>query len=190
MPVNFVNINAAPKLAWGSVLELAADCIREHVNPAASGARVYPYWVYELDIATMLGRVTAPMIATSGTSEGKVHCWTLGIASAVYLRGASGAPEYVGGANSLWNWLITLDVWGLWSYDGTRTSQNVAIDEARLISAALFRNKEPMVAGTPSLVDVRPLEFTSLQPTPFSDGKLISVASGTMQVVVKEALGI
>jgi hypothetical protein len=169
---------------------MLADCIRSQINPTVSGARVYSHWVYEIDINTMLGKVTAPMFATTGTSEGKVHCWTLGIQRAEYMRNIEGNPEYVGAHNTRWTWLLTIDVWGLWTYDGTKATQNSALAEARLISAAMFRNAEQMLQEMPLLSDVRPLEFTALQPTPFSDGKQICVAAGVMQVAVSEALGI
>lgn len=188
MPVDYVNVAPAEYLRWSTILEVLADCIKLHVDVETTGARVYPYWVYEIDAQTMLGKVTAPLLAASGTSEGSAHCWCLGIEAAQYLKNAQGVTEYVGADGARWDWVLTVAVWGFRSFDGKKTTQQAFLDEVRLVSAGLFRNAQPMREGTPKLGQVRPLEFTAIQPTPFSDGSQISVASGAMQVVVQEGL--
>lgn len=90
MPVNFVDISAdVTNLKWKVILETLADCIAAQIKPVVSGARIYPYWVYEIDVNTMLGKVVAPMLADTGTSQDKVHCWTLGVSSASVLKNES-----------------------------------------------------------------------------------------------------
>lgn len=184
MPVDWVDISGEPFLAWSDLLATIADGIKFVIQPNLSGARVYPNWIYEIDIATLLGKVTAPMIATEGTSEGKVHCWTLGISSATPVLNQQGETQYIGA--QAYDWNLVIDIWGLWSYDGTSASQRLALDEARLVAATLRRNADEMVASVPNLAKVSAVSFTALQPTPFSDGKLISVASGAMQVTINE----
>ena len=174
MPLSFVDVSSETAQPWGEVLETVADCIKLHVKSDDTGARVYPFWVYEIDIATLLGKVVAQMYATEGTSNGKVHCWTLGISDAKPILSPVGDSPIIGGI--AFEWDLTIDVWGLWSYDGTRTTQNLAFDEARLVAAALFRNAETIVAGIPLVSAVKNLSYTALQPTPFSDGKLYTVA--------------
>lgn len=184
MAVDWVDISEQVYLDWGTVLEMLADCVKVHIKPEDSGARVYPYWVYEIDIATLLGKTLPQMFATEGTSNGKVHCWTFGISSAVPILNQQGDTPEVGSMNYTWN--LTLDIWGLWSYEGTSASQRLAIDEARLVAAAFKRNAQKMVEEHTKLAKVAELSYTALQPTPFSDGHLYTVASGQMQVQVNE----
>ncbi len=192
MSVNWVDISGdTSHTPWGTILEVLADCIKEHIDPAASGARVYPYWIYEIDINTMLGKTVDAMKATDGTSNKKVHCWTLGIESAQYvLNPQTGELPEIGGVSS-WEWLLVINVWGFWDYDRTRASQNKALNEARLVSAALTRNANAILEDTDNKISqIGHLQFSAVSPTPFSNSELISVASGSMQVRVRESLQI
>lgn len=189
MPLSYVDISAEPAFSWSTLRQAIADCIATVVKPA-TGARIYPNWIYEMDVQTMLGKVTAPMRATSGTSNAKVHCYTIGISQAMHQRDANGRNPIVGGQNTRWTWDLTIDVWGLFEYDGTAAMQKSAEDEARLVSAALFRNADIMVAGMSELSHVGPLQFPTIQPMPMSGGQSLTVASGVMLASVNEALGI
>ncbi len=190
MPVNWIDVNPAPRLPWQDVLDLCKECIDFHIQPLVTGARVYSNWVYEIDHQTMLGKVTPQLIATEGTSAGKVHCWTLGINTHSAVKNSSGATEYVGGQGAQWDTYLELAVWGLFAYDGTKAAQAAALLEAQIIAEAFHRNADNMMAEISYLNGVDPLEFGALQPTPFSDGKQISVAAGAMRMKVKESLNL
>ena len=185
MAITWINIAGQDFLAWDVITDTLKDCVNQ-VVPNGTGARIYPYWVYEVDPLSLLGKVTAALRATSGTSAAKVHCWTIGISSATIIKNQDGVPN-IGGSYQ-WKWNLTVDVWGFFENDGTKASQKKAQDEARLISAMIWRNGENMVAEYPKWSAVKPLDFTNIQPTPFSDGSSVIVASGVMQVEVAEAL--
>lgn len=186
MPINW-------QMPTGDVLPFAdvREVIREGVRfavPDATGARVYKNWIYEIDALTMLGKVTAAMRATSGTSLGKVHAWCIGISSAPWQLNEFGVPPILGSEGRMWTWQLAIDVWGFFENDGKEETQKAAEDEARLVSAVLWRNSSEIVAQVPQIGAVRPLQFSNLSPSPFSDGTSVIVAAGQMIVEVTEAL--
>lgn len=188
MPLNFIQVQVS-ETEWVSVRETIADCIKFAVDPVASvGVRIYPHWVYEVNPENMLGRITAAMKVTSGTDLNLVHCWTLGISTARYEKGANGVPDIMGGRNTQWTWILDLDVWGFFTDDGTKESQTKAENEARLVSATIWRNADTILSGIDQISQIRPLEFSNITPSPFSEGDKIIVASGAMQIYVREAL--
>lgn len=190
MPVNWIDVSAATRLPWQNLLDECAEGIRVQIKPLITGARVYSNWVYEIDANTMLGKVTPHMIASEGSSAGKVHCWTLGINVHTTDKNEAGYTRYQGGGGHTWDTFLDLAIWGFFNYDGTKASQATGLLEAQIIAEAFHRNADAMVAGIPNLSAVLPLEFGALQPTPFSDGKSYSVAAGAMRVKVKEALNL
>lgn len=185
MPVPWVDIRPVVALEWRTIREMIAEGIRFNLEPEVP---IYPHWVYEIDINTLLGKITAQLRVRSGIENGKIHCWTLGIADARYVVNQSGDPDMIGAYQ--WTWQLTFDIWGFFENDGTAASQQRAENEARLISAFLWRNSQMMVASSQQLRRVKPLTFTAIQPTPFSDGTNVIVATGTMQVEVSEAMSV
>lgn len=190
MPAPYVDITAQPFPAWDALLDALADVVRLTVKPGVTGARVYSHWIYELDVASMLGKITGPMKAEGGTSNGKVHCWFMGISEARYVLNQGGDSPIVGGQNTFFTWRLIIDLWGIRDYNGTAASQKAAQDEARMVSAAIYRNADVLRSNLDGVTEVKALQYTSMQPTPFSGGELLSVASGIMEVTVNEALGI
>lgn len=187
MPLPFIDISGSPYLPFGDIRNVIADCIEFTIDPTTSGARIYPQWIYEIDINSMLGKVTAAMRAKSGTSAGMVHCWTIGIERAMWQT-INGVPDILGSQNSQWYWDIDINVWGFFEHDGTDTTQRAMENEARLVSGSLWRNSNIIVAGTNGLSELKALQFSNLAPTPFSDGTQVAVAAGSMKAIVNEAL--
>lgn len=183
MPVPWIDISGVTALEWRDIRETFADGIKFNL---ALEVPVYPHWVYEIDTNTLLGKITAPLRVRGGPENGRIHCWTIGLADARYITSQSGDPDIIGAYQ--WSWQLTFDVWGFFDNDGTAASQQRAENEARLISAFLWRNSGLMVASIPQLRRVKPLTFTAIQPSPFSDGSSVIVATGTVQVEVSEAM--
>jgi len=191
MPLSFIDISADSHYSFGDLCQTLADCIKFTVdNDGSRGVRIFPYWVYEIDSLTLLGRLTNILkVDKVGSAENNlVHCWTIGIAEALFIKGPSGVPDTIGSRNGQWSWQIKLDVWGFFENDGKSGTQRAALDEARLVSASLWRNADVMVSSNQYLREIRPLEFSNLSPTPFSDGSNVIVASGSMFAVISEAL--
>jgi hypothetical protein len=126
------------------------------------------------------------MRTTEAPNAGQVHCWTIGINSASYVKNAFGDNDIIGAYQ--WTWNIVLDVWGFFNYDGLAVTQANAENEARLVSAFFFRNSGQMVQGLAGLSRVGLLEYGGIQPSPFSDGSNVIVASGKMPIQIREAL--
>lgn len=185
MAVPWVDITSVEFLEWRTLRETLAEGIKRNV---VAEVPVYPHWIYEIDSQTLLGKITAPLKVKGGVENGKVHCWTIGLANASYMVNQSGDPTVIGAFQ--WEWQLTFDIWGFFTNDGTAASQQRAENEARLISAFLWRNSQNMVASIQRLRRVKPLTFTAIQPTPFSDGTNVIVATGTMQVEVSEAMSV
>jgi hypothetical protein len=136
----------------------------------------------------MLGKIVPAMRATEGTSVGKVHCWTLGIQGVTTVKNQLGYPPIVGDRGTQNEWTLTLDVWGLYEYQGVKESQQKFMNEVRLVGAGLSRNTDVFVSEVPEISFAGRPEFPTLQPIPFSDGGNYSVATGVMQINVSEAL--
>ncbi len=183
MPIPWQDISSVQFTEWKTARETIAEGI---VQCVPEYTRVYPNWIYKIDVQTLLGKVTAAMKMTDGNDAGKIHCWTIGIADAKYVKNQQGVPDLIGAFQ--WKWNIVLDIWGFFSYDGTKEQQQAAENEARLISAFLWRNSINIVAGVPGLSRIGPLEFGGVQPTPFSDGSDVIVASGSMPIEISEAM--
>src|SRR5260221_10159038 len=176
MPLTFVDISAASYLPFSTVRQTIKDCIDFTIGSGVSGARVYAHWVYEIDVASMLGKVTGAMRCIAGTDIGKVHCWTIGIEKANWEL-TNGTPDVLGARNSQWAWDIDLSIWGFFDNDGTPDAQAKAENEARLVSASLWRNADIIRTSNSLWSELRPLTFSNIGPTPFSDGNSYAVAS-------------
>jgi len=189
VPIDFVDISAEDYLPWTTVLEHIHDCIKLNIDPIGLvGTRIYPYWVYEIEPSTMLGKIVPAMRCDTGTDNGKVHCWTLGIQNVNIQLNQAGQMPILGDRGAQNEWTLMIDIWGLFDYDGTKASQQKCINETRLVGAALSRNTEKFVTEEPLISFAGRPTFSAIQPTPFSDGQNYSVAVGVMQINVKEAL--
>lgn len=190
MALDLIDISGQTFLSWSVIREAIAEVITFAVDAETSGARIYPHWIYETDAISLLGRVTGLMKCESGTDIGKIHAWSIGLDSAKFTKNRDGVPDVLGSSNSQWTWELKLDVWGFFENDGKKESQKAAEDEARLVAASLWRNAQKLIEQIPLLAQVRPLDFTSLAPTPFSEGSSVIVATGTLTAIANEALGI
>lgn len=191
MPLSYVDISGDSTYSWADLCKAISDCIKFTVdNDGSKGIRIFPFWVYEIDSFTLLGKLTniLKVDKTGAIEDGKVHCWTIGIASANFIKVQSGVPDIIGSRNGQWSWEIKLDVWGFFDNDGKEQTQRSALNEARLVSASLWRNADVIVSSNQYLRELRPLEFSNLSPTPFSDGQNVIVASGSMFAVISEGL--
>lgn len=182
--IDWIDITEQETLKWSEVLKVLADGIRLVAKPDATGARIYPHWIYEIDAQSLLGKVTASMRATSGTSAGTIRAWTLGINAANVVKGANNVPDVVG--SSQWDWRLSIDVWGLFENDGTAAAIDRAYEESKRVSGILWRNRDNIISATKYLTELTLLEF-NINSTPFSDGSNVIVAAGAMQAKVKEA---
>jgi hypothetical protein len=188
MPLSFVTVPVADH-DWREIRINLADCVKHASDPTgAKGVRIYPHWIYEIDFNTMLGKVTASMRASSGTSINRVHCWTIGIGSASYEVNESGMPDIIGAGNRQWRWQLGIDIWGFFEHEGSAAEQQAAENEARLVSATLWRNAEVLQSGGIGISTITPLMFSNLGPSPFAGGEKVIVASGRLNVFTREAL--
>jgi hypothetical protein len=176
-----IDISAMPHVEWQTVREAVAALIAI----VCPNARVHSEWVLEFDPETGLGKITSLLRPAAGPDATKVHAWLVGFTAAALERGPSGDFEYIGGAK--YNYWLTLDVWGFFDYTGIENSWPKAEQEARLITASIYRN---MTLGieNPFIRRAEPPEWAQGDIVPFSDGQNVIVMQGQMRVLIEESL--
>jgi hypothetical protein len=90
--------------------------------------------------------------------------------------------------NRQWRWQLGIDIWGFFEHEGSAAEQQAAENEARLVSATLWRNAEVLQSGGIGISTITPLMFSNLGPSPFAGGEKVIVASGRLNVFTREAL--
>jgi hypothetical protein len=176
-----IDISAVPHIEW----ETAMDAVAAVIAIVCPNARVHSEWVLEFDPQTGLGKITSLLRPESGPDSGKVHAWLVGFGSVSLERGTSGDFEYIGGAK--FHYWLTLDVWGFFDYAGLENSWAVAQQEARLVTAMIYRN---MTLGieNPFISRAEPPEWAQGDVVPFSDGENLIVMQGQMRILIEESL--
>jgi hypothetical protein len=188
MPIQWIDVNSAELPKYSDLRQTLYDALVFVLKPEITGVKIYKDWIYEVDPNTMLGKITAPMRATSGTFAQKVRCWTIGISQQTTVTGEGGVPPYAG-VPTKWEDKLIIDMWGLFENEGIADSQKIAEDEAQLVSAFLWRNVGAIrEASGGKYGQFTKLNYTNLQSSPFSDGKQVIVASGVMTVDVNSQL--
>lgn len=191
-PSQIIDISGADYCAWQDVIDAVTEVVKSVEKPDDTGTRIYSHFIYETDPQTMLGKITSAMKAEGGTSNGRIRCWTLGISAAQFVVNGNNDNPIVGGQNTRWQWQLNIDVWGLFEYGSIKEDQAFALNRARMVAAAIYRNAPVLVAGIPLLSTVSQLTFPpeSIQPTPMSGAQLAIIAAGRMTAVVDEALSV
>lgn len=185
----FIDVSGEQKLPFSTVRAAIMDCVRFACGTFSSfDVRTFNNWKFETDAATLLGKVTPSLKITEGVNKGRIHCWMIGVGAFQIATDGSGNTPYIGSQS--WDWDVDLDVWGFFENKGLEESHAFAEDEAEIVAATLWRNRDEIVASTAYLKRLTPLAFPIVESQPFAEGVNVIVAQGTMKALINRTITI